>query len=110
MAPFSKSLSQAVLPGDVVVATATRVLFGNGGETSELSACVLVTGEAGPCLEPYPDFVTDSEIDAKDLLLLIEDIRQQGGLHDITGDLKTNAEDLLKFSLSWQGARCPSGE
>jgi hypothetical protein len=103
-------VQEQVDPGAFITSTATWLEPGTGREeTSEFSACFQVGGGSGPCSTPYPDFVTDAEIDAKDLLLLIQDIRQQGGLRDITGDLKTNADDLLKFTLSWHGENCSQG-
>ncbi len=99
-----------VAPGEFITSTATWLEPITGHvETSEFSACLLVEGEPGPCPTPFPDFATDGNINAKDLLLLFQDIRQNGNARDLTGDAKTDADDLLKFTFSWQGEDCSQG-
>lgn len=106
MASIASILPRAVPPGDFVVSTATRLLVGDGGETSEFSACVQVQGELGPCPTPFPDFIVDGVADALDLIELIKSADSEDGLRDITGDGQTNGEDFLKFSLNWQAIDC----
>jgi hypothetical protein len=105
-ANIETTLPVLVAPGHSIVSTATRLIGQNGGETSEFSACILVTGEGAPCPQPYPDFNEDQAVDAIDLLMLLVGIEAGDGAFDLTEDSLANMEDLLEFGLSWQRPDC----
>jgi len=107
MATIETSLPVAVTPGHSIVSTATRLIPSGGGETSEFSACVLVTGDDGPpCPQPYPDFNEDERVDAIDLLLMIRGVKNGDAEYDLTEDAVADEEDLIEFSLSWLRPDC----
>lgn len=114
---FDSVLGSLAATGDHLTSTATRMLEGGAlSDTSEFSLCFEITDGVEPtptptpgdepCPQPYPDFVVDQFIDAKDVIELVRDLREKTGQRDLTGDALTDSSDLFKFSLSWQRADC----
>ncbi len=113
--PFNFTLPEPVSAGRYITSTATLLYDLDRDpqtpfvllETSEFSAGITVIGEGGsPCPQPYPDFNEDQFVDAIDLLLMIQGVRDGDILYDLTEDSMTNKRDLAEFNFSWLRPDC----